>query len=210
MVTKRAVVVLSVLLCCGELGAQQVTRKERVIGGPCEGCDWVFDAIPATIGPVARIAPAGEPGEPMRIEGVVRNAAGQPAAGIVVYAYHTNIKGEYPTEGQSGKAPNRHGALRGWAQTDSSGRYRFHTIRPAGYPSSSAPQHVHFHIIEPGKYTYWIDEMVFTDDPRLTPTIRKSVVTGRSNGVVTPKRDATGTWLVTMDITLGQGIPGYR
>jgi len=34
----------------------------------------------------------------MRIEGVVRNTGGRPAAGVVVYAYQTNAKGIYPTE----------------------------------------------------------------------------------------------------------------
>ena len=51
--------------------------------------------------------------------------------------------------------------------------------------------------------------MAFTDDPRLTPEVRKSVVTGRGNGIVTPKRDANGTWFVSRDIVLGAGLSGY-
>jgi hypothetical protein len=31
--------------------------REPVIGGACEGCDWVFDGMPAKLSPVARIAP---------------------------------------------------------------------------------------------------------------------------------------------------------
>ena len=167
--------------------------------------------MPSTLDSAARIAAAGEPGEPMRIEGVVRNAAGRPASGVVVYAYQTDAKGIYPTEGRrAGQPAHRHGFLRGWAKTDATGRYRFDTIRPGGYPNTNIPQHVHMHIIEPGRFTYYIDDIVFTDDPRLTPEQRKSHSAGRGgNGVITPKRDSSGTWLVTRDIVLGQAIPGY-
>lgn len=141
---------------------------EPVLGGPCEGCEWVFTGMPADLASRSRIAPAGEPGEALRIEGTVRTRRGRPAPGIVVYAYQTDARGHYPEGGGT-----RHGRLRGWARTDSLGRYAFDTIRPAGYPGTSLPQHVHLHVIEPGRGTYWIDDLVFTDDPRLTPAQRR-------------------------------------
>ncbi len=190
--------ILIVMLCiaaCSSTDAQ--ARREPVIGGPCEGCEWVYDGMPSTLEWAARIAPAGEPGTPMRIDGLVRDRAGKPAAGIIVYAYQTDAGGLYPA------GSNRHGRLKGWARTDANGRYRFDTIRPGGYPDTTIPQHVHMHVIEPGRGTYYIDDIVFTDDPRLTPEQRKSHVTGRGgNGLVTPTRDAGGRLLVTRDIVL--------
>ena len=63
------------------------------------------------------------------------------------------------------------------------------------------------HVIEPGRGTYYIDDIVFTDDPRLTPEQRKSHVTGRGgSGLVTPKRDSDGRLLVTRDIALGAQV----
>ena len=188
----------------------QAQKREPVVGLPCDGCEAVFEGMPTTIASASRIGAAGEPGEPMRIEGVVRDKAGRPAAGVVVYAYQTNAKGIYPAANTASAMANRHGLLRGWAKTDANGRYRFDTIRPGGYPSTTIPQHVHMHIIEPGRATYYIDEMVFTDDPRLTPEQRKAHTIGRGGtAVVTPKRDAGGTWVVARDIALGEAIPGY-
>jgi protocatechuate 3,4-dioxygenase beta subunit len=180
----------------------QVTRKEPIVGGPCDGCEAVFEGIPAKFASVARIAPVSEPGEPLRIEGIVKDAQGKPVPGIVVYAYHTNVKGLYPS------GSTRHGSLRGWAISDAAGRYAFDTIRPGGYPNSQIPQHVHMHVIEPGRCTYYIDELLFDDDPRLTPAERKGP--GRGGvGLVVPKKDANGRWLVTRDVVLGAAIPGY-
>jgi hypothetical protein len=50
-------------------------------------------------------------------DGVVRNSRGAPTANVIVYAYHTNAEGIYPT------ARNRHGKLKAWALTDAQGRY---------------------------------------------------------------------------------------
>jgi protocatechuate 3,4-dioxygenase beta subunit len=173
---------------------------EPVIGGPCEGCELVFEGQPAQIEATARIAPAGHSGEPLSIEGVVHGRDGAPAAGILVYAYHTDADGVYP------RADTRHGRLRGWTRTGSDGRYRFDTIRPAAYPDSSIPQHVHMHVIEPGIGTYYIDDVVFTDDPLLTAERRRAQERGRGGaGVCTPAHDDAG-WHCTRDIALGAGL----
>lgn len=180
--------------------------REPVLGGPCEHCDWVFEGIPARVPSVARIGTSNEPGEPMRIDGVVRDAEGAPAIGVIVYAYHTDASGHYPSRGAH-PAARRHGRLRGWARTDAQGRYAFLTIRPAGYPGTDIPQHVHLHVIEPGHGTYWIDDLIFTDDPRLTEAQRRSHEQGRGGiGTATPVRDASGHWRVRRDIVLRAGI----
>ncbi len=187
------------------------TGSTPVVGLPCEGCEAVFDGLPANPPAIARIAPAGEPGEALRIEGTVRNAKGAAVPGVVVYAYQTDARGIYPRDDTAKTASGaRHGRLRGWAKSDARGRYRFDTIRPAGYPDTNVPQHVHMHVIEPGRGTYYLEEMLFTDDPRLTAEQRRLQANGRGgSGLVTPRKDATGAWLVTRDIVLGQAVPGY-
>jgi len=185
--------------------------REPIIGGPCEGCEGVFEGLPATLPPVTRLAQAGEPGRPMTIDGVVRDRAGTPVAGVIVYAYHTDARGIYrPVEDAPGASARRHGQLRGWAVTDSVGRYQFVTIRPGHYPERNAPQHVHMHVIEPGCCTYYIGSIVFRDDPLLTGVAREKARADRGgSGLATPTRGADGVWHVRRDIRLGVGVPGY-
>jgi protocatechuate 3,4-dioxygenase beta subunit len=176
-----------------------VPVREPVLGGPCEGCDWVFDGLPITLASRARIAPAGEPGAPMSFEGVVTTPGGKPAANVIIYAYHTDAGGIYPP------AANTHGRLRGWALTDAEGRYRFDTIRPGAYPGRKIPEHVHMHVIEPGIGTYYIDNLEFLDDPLLT-TRRTDGIAG--SGLAMPERHA-GVWFARRDIALGRNVSNY-
>ena len=160
--------------------------------------------MPARLAPSARIAPPREPGDPLILDGLVKTPAGKPAPGVIVYAYHTDASGLYPS------GPTRHGALRGWAITDRDGSYRFETIRPGGYPSSDIPQHIHMHVVEPGKCHYYLDDVVFTDDPRLTPKQRELHARGRGGpGIATPVRDRAGRWTVRRDIALRAGIADH-
>jgi protocatechuate 3,4-dioxygenase, beta subunit len=176
--------------------------NEPVIGGPCEGCEWVFDGLPGNIESNARIAPSTEPGRPLVIEGIVTTLAGAPAPGTIIYAYHTDDTGIYPPAG------NRHGTLRGWARTDAQGRYRFDTIRPRAYPSREIPEHVHMHVIETSKGTYYIDELRFTDDPLNGDGNRRTA--GRGGSGLAAPISRNGVWYVRRDIVLGRNIPGYR
>ncbi len=195
---RRTLLVTGGALLTGHALGALAASREPVIGGPCQGCEWVFDDKPAKLSSHARIAPPAEPGVPMIMEGVV-TARGVPAAGIIVYAYHTDATGIYPP------ARNGHGRLRGWAVTDAQGRYRFDTIRPGAYPSRNVAEHVHMHIIEPGRGTYYIDNLQFTDDPLNTAAQRQTSHRG-GNGLATPeKRD--GTWYARRDIALGLNIP---
>jgi protocatechuate 3,4-dioxygenase beta subunit len=199
--------VAALSLSLATLGAQ----RERVVGGPCEGCDAVFSGLPANVAMEGRMVPAGEPGAPMVLEGTVRTGAGQPAPGIILYGYQTDAKGIYPSAPSLQGSAARHGRLRGWAKTDAAGRYRFLTIRPAGYPNTDIPEHIHLHVIEPGRCTYYIDDVVFEDDPRLTPRQRAAHDRGRGgSGVIRPARAASGIWQAQRDITLGAGISDYN
>lgn len=180
--------------------AAATAAREPVIDEPCEGCETVFVGMPAQIEASARIAPAGEPGVPLVLTGTARTAGGMPAPDIIVYAYHTDAHGVYP------KADTRHGRLRGWVRTDADGRYRFDTIRPGAYPGRSVPEHIHMHVIEPGRGTYYIDDVTFDDDPLLTPAHRRRTEGRGGEGLGHPQRDAEGRWQLRRDIVLGAGL----
>lgn len=182
-----------------------------IIGLPCEDCQVALVGLPAEPPTVARLTAPDDPGEPLQLSGIVRDADGRARAGVIVYAHQTDHRGVYPEDGVSGSVEvRRHGRLRGWARTDAAGRYRFETIRPAGYPDSGLPQHIHLNVIEPGCATYYIDDVMFEDDPRLTPKLRRKLDQGRGgHGIVMPVR-ADGIWQAQRDIVLGARIPGYR
>ncbi len=203
---------LCFLVAAGRACAQgSGESRVPIIGLPCEGCEAVFDGLPETLLHIARIAPADEPGEPMRIEGTVYDAGGEVAPGVIVYAYHTDARGVYPPDDRLRGAAARHGRLRGWAITDEHGRYRFDTVRPASYPNAVTPAHVHMHVIEVACCTYYLNSIRFEDDPRLTPEARKQAVEGRGGpALARPQRGDDGVWLVRRDILLGDGVPGYR
>jgi len=192
-------------------GSRDARAIEPIIGGPCEGCEAVFQGLPDSLSSRGQIATVEEPGEPMRIDGVVYDADGRPAPGVIVYAYQTDAAGEYPpATAFRGQAAYRHGRMRGWVRTDSEGRYRFRTIRPGSYPSRDNPAHVHMHVIEPGCCTYYLSDIHFTDDPLLMPDERARLREGRGgSGLVTPRRDEEGVWVVRRDIHLGRGVPDY-
>ena len=191
------------------LGCEAVASpSETLVGGPCEGCEAVFMGRPAKLAAAARIAPPDESGDRLVIEGTVVDAAKRPVAGVIVYAYHTDASGVYPKSPPGTK--HRHGRLRGFALTGRDGGYRFDTIRPVGYPKTDIPQHVHMHVVERGRCHYFIDDIVFTDDPRLTAEQRPKYAHGRGGlGIATPTRDKAGTWRVRRDISLGAGISDY-
>jgi protocatechuate 3,4-dioxygenase beta subunit len=183
---------------------QYATAEEPVIGGPCQGCELVFVDMPPQLKTHSRIAPLAEMGEALKLEGIVYKADGSVAVGIIVYAYQTDDKGHYP------KGATRHGGLRGWAITNSKGEYSFETIRPKAYPGRDIPQHIHLHVIEPNKGTYYIDDATFDDDPLLTARHRKQTNCRAGCGLSSPKQDHKGVWLVRRDIILGEAIPKYK
>lgn len=176
----------------------------------CEDCDLLFQGMPSTIGSAVRLGGADEKGEPLRITGTVYLPDGKtPAPGIVLYLYQTDHTGKY-TPGPNQVYARRHGHLRGWVRSDERGRYEFTTVRPASYPNSKNPQHIHPIILEPtaNRY-YWIDDYLFGDDPLLTREEKQKLSQRGGNGILTLKKNHLGTWMGRRDIILGKNIPNY-
>lgn len=148
----------------------------------------------------ARIAPQGEPGEPLVVGGQVLNPRGEePAPGVVVYGYHTDKQGYYARNG--GNQPPR---LRGWAKTDACGRFEFRTIRPAPYPGRDVPAHVHFVLWGAGYPRQWVESLRFEGDPLLTRVmLEESRRQGRFASVRPLRRGGDGVLRCSIDVRLG-------
>jgi protocatechuate 3,4-dioxygenase beta subunit len=145
------------------------------------------------------------------MSGTIFQADGKtPAPGVVMYFYHTNQKGIYPTRGDEQGNAKRHGYLRGWVKTGTDGRYAFYTMRPASYPNSRALAHIHATIKEQGKSAYYIEDFFFADDPFLPDEDFGGRKPRGGNGVVTMKTDKDGISYGSRNITLGLNIPGYK
>ena len=170
-----------------------------------EDCEWCgAQDAPDDLSWQTRLAPPGEPGEPLVMEGRVYEPDGTtPAAGVLVYVYHTNAEGIYPRRGDETGNGRRHGYLRGWMKTDARGRYRFTSIRPAPYPNRRDPAHIHMTLTPPGQEEYWINSTWFQGDPLITGEQRRSVTrpAGPTN-IVELHRDAAGVWRGERDIVL--------
>lgn len=180
-----------------------------LVGGPCEGCEAIFEYGTRILSPVDTLPDFHDNGPRLKVTGTIYQPDGKtPAAGVVLYVYHTNQEGVYPTRGGETGWARRHGYIRGWIRTDSTGSYTFYTLKPGTYPNRASPAHIHATILEPnGKY-YWIDSYLFAGDPLLTANQRSPSSPRGSRGILTPVKQ--GTLLVGQrDIVLGWNVPDY-
>ncbi len=134
----------------------------------------------AAVGPLS-ICGNAEPGIRMTLTIEVVDGQEKPAAGALVYIYHTSAKGWYADKGAHIRANSgdiNHARLFGYGRTDEQGRLEIHTIRPAGYPRSELPAHYHVSITRDEQTAG--GEIQFDDDPRLTPERRRRSLGERS------------------------------
>jgi protocatechuate 3,4-dioxygenase, beta subunit len=141
----------------------------------------------------AVLIPAGEPGEPLIVDGRVLSAAGKPVADAPLYLYHTDIQGYYSAGGKDERNPGaRNSRLRGNLKTDAEGRYQFRTIKPGQYPGTSGPPaHIHYEIT-PGQQAMQAFELIFEGDSRLTEEIRQRAAKHDFFILCAPAKDAQG------------------
>jgi protocatechuate 3,4-dioxygenase beta subunit len=171
-------------------GRRPAARRPRPDLYRCEGCEGALERNPAALRAHAAIAPAGEAGERLLIEGLVLGSDGRtPAPNVVIYAYHTDAAGRYSRGSGPTEAGRRHGLLRGWVRTGSDGRYSFDTIKPAPYPGERVPAHVHLTVLEPGRRPYWIDDIVFEGEFGVTPAYRRAREDRGGSGIVRLSRE---------------------
>lgn len=168
------------------------------------GC--LFIGMPEKLSSTVTVASANEPGERLVIRGKILEADGRtPAAGLRMYLWHTNAKGLYATNGSETGVQLHHGYLHAWLKTDGNGAYEINTIRPASYPNSKIPQHIHAALWpQDGRAPFYISDFVFSDDP----FVDKAYIDGikrwnypGGNGVVTLSKQED-VWIGERNIIL--------
>lgn len=188
----------------------QQTIRPRLVGGPCEGCEAIFEYGDRALSTVDTLPTFNESDQKIKVHGTIYQADGKtPAADVILYVYHTDTKGIYVTRGDEKDWARRHGYIRGWIKTGTDGTYAFYTIKPGSYPNSSIAAHIHPTILEPnGKY-YYIDEYLFAGDPFLTQKDLKPISPrGGHSGVLHLQKE--GNLLVgKRDIVLGKHVTAY-
>lgn len=144
-----------------------------------------------------------EPGTRMRVRIRVVARDGSPSAGATIYFYHTSARGGYGANAahvQANAGDMTHARLFGYAATDADGTIEIETIRPGGYPDSDLPEHIHVNITTRTGETRE-SEVLFEDDPRLTPSAREQAARERF-AICRVARDAQGSAQVFAEIKL--------
>ena len=183
----------------------------RLVGGPCEGCEAVFEYGDKVLTAIDTLPGFPDKGLKIKVSGTIyQNDGKTPAKDIILYAYHTDQKGIYPTKGDETGWAKQHGYLRGWVKTDENGQYTFYTLKPEVYPSRTTPAHIHFTILEPsGKY-YWLGSCHFEGDSLLNAKeINPDSPRGGGSGLLTLRKEE-GLWVGKRDIILGKNIADYE
>ncbi|HEX8772961.1 MAG TPA: hypothetical protein VF735_05100 [Pyrinomonadaceae bacterium] len=212
---KRAIVFAIALPSAVALHSSCRTQRKQgtstgIVGGGCDGCEGIYEDMPRQPGWQTTIASAAEPGERMEISGSIYQVDGKtPAPNVILYVYHTDAKGYYTPSPNATNLARRHGHLRGWLKTNAGGEYKFTTIKPASYPNSDIPAHIHPIVKEPDKNEYYIDEYVFDDDPFLTQEKRLRLENRGGSGIVRLAKSSDGLWIGKRNIILGLNIPNY-
>lgn len=125
---------------------------------------------PADAPSSGRVAPQGEPGQPLTVTGTVTSPDGAPIPGASLYIYQTDDEGYY---GVKPVSDNRHPRLKLFLRSDPSGAWSFTTIKPGSYPKSRVPPHIHFEVSAPGREPR-IFEIVFEGDSFVMPEMRQN------------------------------------
>lgn len=148
-----------------------------------------------------RLVSDQEPGQQLIVSGTIYSPDGRtPLEGITLYVYQTDATGRYSTSG----GDNRNTRIHGQMKTNAEGRYEFRTIRPASYPGTRNPAHIHAYVSGPGYPEYWIDEYHFEDDPLVTNEMRQRVagLAGNYSPIVKTAKGSDGILRATRDIKI--------
>jgi len=140
------------------------------IGARADAVTQSVHEAPASAPSAGRVAPPGEPGQPLSVSGVVVRPDGAPIADASLYVYQTDHEGYY---GVKPASDNRNPRLKLFLRSDAKGTWSFETIKPGSYPNSRVPGHIHFEVSAAGRAPK-IFEIVFEGDPLVTSEMRRN------------------------------------
>jgi protocatechuate 3,4-dioxygenase beta subunit len=195
----------STLVCLLNNGGDGNTETAAALLGPF----WRDNSPPTPDG--GSIVRSPTPGAPLFAEGVVRGPGGAPVAGARVDVWQASPEGMYENQDAAQADMN----LRGRFTTDAEGRFRFRSVKPAGYPVPTdgpvgellraqgrhpyRPAHIHFLIHKPGFKT--LATQVFVDEDEHLESdvvfgVTRALVGGyrRHDGIAAPDGSTDGPW----------------
>jgi len=185
-------------------------NENKVVGGPFENAEFMYIGIPDKINSVDTSAGWTQKGQKLLITGTIFKIDGKtPAPNVILYYYHTDINGYYANKEGLDQRVVRHGYIRGWVKSDENGKYAIYTVRPAPYPNSDMPAHIHPAIKEPNlDKEYYIDEFVFDDDKLLMGEKRRAMENRGGSGILRVLVSGD-LQIAEHNIVLGLNIPNY-
>ena len=186
------------------------TIKKGVVGGPFENGEFMYFGIPENINSIDTSAAWNLEGQKLLVRGKITKIDGKtPAPDVILYYYQTDTKGYYSDKENLDPRVRRHGYIRGWVKSDVEGNYAIYTVRPAPYPNLEEPAHIHIAVKEPDiDKEYYLDALVFDDDPLLTTAKRKALTNRGGSGVLRPFKQE-GLQIAAHNVILGLNIPNY-
>ncbi|MBS4043597.1 MAG: hypothetical protein KGZ59_07255 [Chitinophagaceae bacterium] len=203
--------VVCICSCNGQNNSDTlITNNNKLIGGPFENAEFFYVDMPKQIPSIDTSPGWHQKGQKLLITGTIYQQDGKtPAPNVILYYYHTNINGLYANKTGLNPKVVRHGYIRSWVQSDANGKYAIYTVRPAPYPNSNEPAHIHPAIKEPNNYNeYYIDAFVFDDDPLLKSSYKNSMENRGGSGILRLLQHGD-LQIAEHNIILGLYIPNY-
>jgi protocatechuate 3,4-dioxygenase beta subunit len=198
--------------CNGQTKKEESPKRntDKIVGGGCDGCELMYVGMPKNIQPADTSSAWSEKGQRLLVTGKVLKLDGlTPTPNVIVYYWQTDNNGHYSPRNGFNIEAEKHGHVRGWVKSDENGSYSIYTIRPANYPSSDMPAHIHLSIKEPEiDDEYYTDGLVFADDIKLTSDKRKKFENRGGSGVLRVLIDKD-MQVAEHNIILGLNIPNY-
>ena len=114
----KALIVFAVILISNTGCTQNATKKQVQgsvrVGGSCEGCEAIHESpLPFdSLKNVSWLPDWDDKGKKLTVTGIVDGPNGKPAPNVVIYVYHTDQTGVYPTKGYEQGWGKRHGYIR--------------------------------------------------------------------------------------------------
>ena len=149
------------------------------------------------IRPSGNVLAAGDvPGERIRIEGAVVDGAGRPVEDALVEIWQADALGRYrhPLDPGSSEVDSGFSGF-GRCQTDSSGAFVFHTVKPGGIVAPDGrPQapHVNVVVFARGMLVHAFTRMYFADDHIEDDPVLRTVDSSRRATLVAIPFDGPG------------------
>ena len=141
----------------------------------------------------------------LKITGTIYESDGvTPAKDVILFIEKADDNGDYQIKEKNNKRYMHH---RGWVKTNADGQYTFYTfvpgsaIAPLTYPRRKGLKKIFPTIKEDGKQEYYLDALLFDNDPLLTKACRKRLKRKGIDNILKPEKQGD-MLIVTKDIVL--------